>query len=423
MKEIRINNFEEKLFYEKLDNGLEIYLLPLMHKKNYIASFGVKYGSRNTKFKVNNKEYVTPGGIAHFLEHKMFERENDPFSYFEKSGTDVNAATSYDFTHYYIFGSKNFEENLKYMTNWPKNIDITEEGVEKEKGIIIEEANMYKDNPARVLNEKIKEKIFLKDPYKNKVIGTTEDIKNITKEDIELCFNSFYTPNNMFYIIVGNFDKEKALKIIKDNTKDLKPNYIIEKIYDKEPDEIDNKEETIKFNIDMPRISVAYKFNKDIFKSLNITSFQLDLYIHFLISIGLGPMSETREKWVKENLFLSSMYRITESKTHYTVEFSALSNYPDKLKEKLIEYLKDIKIDKDSFEREKKLWIANEIESISNISTMKYNIMDDILDYKEFIPNKIEIIKKLDYKTLEKLKNIIKFNEIATVKLMPKSEK
>lgn len=421
MKEININNFEEKIFYKKLENGLEVYLLPLLKKKNYMCSYGVKYGGRNTIFEVNGKEYNTPTGIAHFLEHKMFEREDDPFSFYNKTGTDVNAGTSYDFTHYYILGNSNFNNNLKYMINWLKRIDITDDLVEKEKSIILEEANMYKDSPARILNEKIKENIFKEDTYRNKVIGSDDDIKIMNKKDIELCFNSFYRPDNMFLICVGNFDKDKALSIIKENISDIKkPSQSVKKIYKKEPDEIAKKSETIKLNIDIPRISVAYKFNKNTFKNLKLSNFELDLYLHIFISIALGPTSKIREKWLKENLFISSMYRITEIDTHYVIEFSALTNYPDKLKKELLKYLNDIVLDKDSFSREKKLWIANEIESVSNINSSLYNILDDILDYKKYIPNKIDIIRNLNYENILKMKEILKFSNEVTVKLMPR---
>ena len=421
MKKIQINNFIEKIFYEKLDNGLEIYLLPLKNKKNYAATYGIKYGGRNVDFKIGDKVYKTPSGIAHFLEHKMFERDNDPFSFYEKSGTEVNASTSHDYTQYYIFGTSDFENNLEYLINWLKEIDITDELVEKEKGIILEEASMYKDSPVRILNEKIKENVFINDPYRKKVIGSDSDIKKITKEEIELCFNSFYVPNNMFLICVGNFDKDRAIEIIKkNNTK--KSSEKVEKIYGNEPDNINKVYEEIEFNIDVPRISVAYKFNKNLFNNLNILEYELDLYLHILISISLGPTSEIREKWIKQNLFLSSMYKITETNTHFVIEFSAISNKPDKLSEELTKYLIDLNIDEDSFEREKKLWISGEVEAISNIQSIKYSIMDDILDYGAYIPNKIEIIKNLN-KNLVKIKNLLVFKDKATVKLVPKTKK
>ena len=282
---------------------------------------------------------------------------------------------------------------------------------------------MYKDAPARVLNEKVKENVFVNDPYRNKVIGLDSDIKRITKEEVELCFNSFYNPSNMFLIIVGNFDKDKAIKVIKENLSDEKNSKKIEKVYDMEPDKINKKYEEIKFNIDVPRISVAYKFNKDMFKFLNISSYELDLYLHILISVALGPTSKKREEWIKKDLFLSSMYRIIENESHYVIEFSALTNSPDQLREELLRYLKDLKIDRESFDREKKLWVAGEIESISDIGSIKYNIIDDILDYGQFISNKIDIINKLDYKILEKLKKTLNFTDDVTVKLMPTKEK
>ena len=103
MREININNFEEKLYFEKLENGLLVYLVPLKNKKNFYVSFGTKYGNYNSKFKVNDKTYEMPSGIAHFLEHKLFEKEKEnPFDFYAKSGTDVNAGTSIFYTNYYF---------------------------------------------------------------------------------------------------------------------------------------------------------------------------------------------------------------------------------------------------------------------------------------------------------------------------------
>ena len=190
MKEININTFEEKLYYEKLDNGFEVYLVPLKNKNNYNISLGVKYGNCYTDFMVDGKIYKTPSGVAHFLEHKLFERENDvsPFDYYSKSGTSVNACTSILYTNYYCVGNNAFSENLDYLLKWVTNIYITDENVAKEKGIILEEERMYEDNPDRVLNERSRANLFVNDPYGKKVVGEEEDIKNITKEDLITCY-------------------------------------------------------------------------------------------------------------------------------------------------------------------------------------------------------------------------------------------
>ena len=422
MKKIQINNFKESVYYEKLENGLEVYLVPLNKKNGYYTTFGTKYGGRDIKFKSGGVLKETPTGIAHFLEHKLFEKEPDPFTFYQKSGTDVNASTSYDFTSYYIYGNKNYKQNLIYLLDWLQTLNITEELVKKEQGIILEEASMYKDNPDRVMNSKVKENVFVKDSIRNKVIGTDEDIVKITKEDLELCYNSFYNPENMFIISVGKFKPKEVIEIIKENTKDFKSVKGIEKYYEEEPDDVYKEYEEIYLNVDIPRVASAYKFNKNIFKELNIDKFSLDLYIHILINTGIGVTSDIREKWLKEELFINSSYKVTETKTHYVIEFNATSNKVDELVKELDDYLKDIKISKESFEREKKLWIAGEVKNISNVNGVAYNILDDILDYGEFIPNKIDYIRKLDYETLLKVKEILNFNNKAVVKLLPKED-
>lgn len=420
MKEYQINNFKEKLYYEKLENGLEVFLVPMKNKQNFSCMYAVKYGGRDINFKINENLVTTPTGIAHFLEHKMFERENDPFKFYQKFGTDVNASTSSDYTGYYFVGNKSFEKNLKYILNWLQKLEITEAQVKKEQGIILEEASMYKDNPDRVLYNKIKENVFIKDPIKNKVIGTDEDIVSITKEELELCFKNFYTPDNMYLIATGNINPEKAIEIIKEETSNLTKNINkLERVYEQEPNEVAKEYEQIKMNVEMPKIALAYKIPKDNFKHIKITPFELDIYLHSLLSIGLGSTSEIREKWLEENLFTSSMYRIYEIETHYIIELYATSNKSKKLIENLQKYIKDLKIDKESFEREKKLWIAHEIRTIDSPMNSLYSILDDLLDYNTVIPGKIEYIKKLDYSILEEVKKCLSFDNIAIVEILP----
>ena len=421
MKKYQINNFEETLYYEKLDNGLEIYTVPIKNKKQFTVMLITKFGGRDIHFKENEKEYNMPTGIAHFLEHKMFEREEDPFKFFQKFGSDVNAATSDDYTGYYFIGNKGFDESLKYLLNWVQDLNITKEQVEKEKGIILEEASMYKDNPNRVVYNEIRKNIYKNDPKKNQVIGTDEDIKKITKEDIMKCYESFYIPNNMILIATGNVDYKKVIEIAKKETKNYKKKDIkIEKIYNKEPNSVAKKNSNIKMNIEIPKVAVAYKINKDIFKNLNIPPLELDIYLNCLINIALGATSVTRQKWLKKKLFVDASYRISEIETHYILEFYANSNKKEELINALEEYINNLKIDRKSFEREKKLWIANEIRAVDNPLTVLYGILDDLLDYGEYIPNKIEIIKSLKYSNLEKIKELITYNNKTSVNLTPK---
>ncbi len=420
MKKIQINNFTESLYYDELSNGLKVYVVPMKNKKNFSSMIVTKYGGRDINFSIDGNSYNTPSGIAHFLEHKMFERDIDPFKFYGKFGTDVNAATSDDYTCYYFIGSKCFKKSLKYLLNWIQKLDITDEQVEKEKGIILEEASMYKDNPSRVIYNKIKENIFVNDPKKNKVIGTDEDIKSITKNDLDLCYNNFYIPNNMYLLVAGNVNPTEVFQIADSETKKFKKKETKGiPIYGKEPDNVAKQYEEIYMNIGVPKVNLSYKINKDSFKVLNLTPFELDLYLHFLINISLGVTSEIRQEWIKKELFTDAFYRISEIESHYVIEFHANSNKEEELLQSLKKYLHNLELDQDSFEREKKIWIANEIRAIENPTNTLYSILDDLLDYNCFISNKIECIKNLSFSTLLKVRDLINYDNEIIIKILP----
>ena len=424
MDKIKINNFEESLYYEELKNGLKVYVVPIKNKKSFSAMLVTKYGGRDICFSINGKTHNTPPGIAHFLEHKMFEQKEDPFTFYGKFGSDVNASTSDDYTCYYFAGSKCFKKSLKYLLNWIQKIDINDELVEKEKGIILEEASMYKDNPARVMYNKIKENIYVNDPKKNKTIGEDKDIKSITKEQLELCYNTFYVPNNMYLLVSGNINPDEIFAIAKEETKNFIPlKEKVEKIYNEEPDKVAKKNEIIHMNISTPKVSVSYKINKNCFKDIKITPLEFDLYINFLINISLGVTSLIKQKWIEKNLLVDSFYRILETESHYVISLQATTSKPDELIKSLEEYIKDLKIDKESFEREKKILIASEIRSVESPMNTIYNVLDDILDYQEFIPNKIEYIRNLDYDILNKIKEKIDKKNKTVLKILPLQSK
>lgn len=423
MEKIRINNFKEHLYYEKLDNGLRIFMLPITNKKSFSAALVTKYGGRDLEFKIDGKEHKTPTGIAHFLEHKMFEREEDPFTFYNKTGTSVNAVTSEEYTSYYFMGNKSFKKNLAYLLNWIQSLHIDQDKVKKEQGIILEEASMYKDNPSRVLFTKLRENLYKEDGIKNKVIGTDEDIVSITLDELNLCYDSFYSPNNMFLIVTGNIKPKEVLSIVKENTKNwMNKNKKIEKIRREEPDAVNKEYDEISMNIGTPKVAVAYKINKDLFRDLKLDPFKLDLYLHSLINISLGTSSDTRQKWLDENLFTSATYKISEIESHYTIEFYANTNKENELINNLEKYIVDLKIDEESFERAKKGWIANEIKDLDDDRAALYYVLDDILDYDKFIHNKAELIKTSTFDELLKVKDCLSFINKSILKIVPKEK-
>ena len=415
MKKINLKGLEMDCFQETLENGLEVYMLPYENKKNYFISFATRYGSDIVSFTDGKGKKITPPlGVAHFLEHKMFEQESgeDPFSFFSASGTDSNASTSFDNTQYICYGTKEFAKNLRYLLHFVNSPYYTDHNVNKEKGIIAEEIKMYEDMPDFQLEMKLRECIYKKHPRRIDIAGTVDEINKITKEDLYACYSNYYVPNNMFVLIVGNFDKEEALKIIEDELGYKKKSKLPKKEKIEEPLEVYHKEATLKKDIEIPKLAYGLKVS---LKGFPITDLELDLYLHMLTTILFGASSEFREKARQEKL-LSSMYIDWESVEDKRVfYFMASTNEPEKLKKAIIEEFKKKNISEEAFNRIKKVWIANEVRMIDNINDAVSNLYDDIIKYKEIIPNKIDIIRKLKMKTLKEIIKEIDFNNTSTV--------
>ncbi len=329
-------------YVDTLSNGLEIYMLPYDNKKNYFISYATRFGSDVLEFTGQSKTtYVPPLGIAHFLEHKMFEQESgeDPFTFFSESGTDANASTSFDNTQYICYGTKEFSKNLRYLLNYVNSPYYTDENVNKEKGIIAEEINMYEDMPDFQLEMKLRECVYKKHPRKIDIAGTVEEIERITKEDLYACYNHFYVPNNMFILIVGNFKKEEALAIIEEELNSKKKVALpkIKKII--EPEKVNQKEDVLKGDIEVPKVAFGLKVPV---KNISLKDLELDLYLNILTTILFGSSSLFRER-ARQDKLLSGLYMEWETVEDYKVFYlTASSIHPEKWIAEIKKELKNI---------------------------------------------------------------------------------
>jgi len=423
MKKINLKGLDMDCYTETLENGLEIYMLPYDQKKNYFISYATRFGSDVLEFTDQKKKTTTPPlGIAHFLEHKMFEQETgeDPFTFFSESGTDANASTSFDSTQYICYGTKEFAKNLRYLLSYVNSPYYTDSNVNKEKGIIAEEIKMYEDMPDFKLEMKLRECIYKKHPRRIDIAGTVEEIEKITKEDLYACYNNFYIPNNMFILIVGNFKKEEALSIIRDELEDKKKVSLpkVKKMI--EPEKVNDKEYTMEEDIEVPKIAFGLKVPT---KNISLKDLELDLYLNILTTILFGSSSSFRER-VRQEKLLSGMYMEWENIEDYrTFYLTASTIYVERLLTEIKKELKNIEIKEEDFNRIKKVWIANEVRIIDNIDATVSNLYDDILKYHQIIPNKIEMIKNMKLKTLKDLISKIDFQNTSVVKMISKKEK
>ena len=418
MKTIDLKGLDISCYTAKLDNGLDIYLLPYKNKKNYFISYATRFGSDVLEFTdEDDVDRKPPLGIAHFLEHKMFEQEDgvDPFTYFSNSGTDSNASTSFDNTQYICYGTKNFSDNLRFLLSFVNNPYYTNDNVNKEKGIIAEEINMYNDIPDFKLEMKLRECLYKTHPRRIDIAGTVEEINKITKEDLYACYKNFYVPNNMFVLVVGNFDKEEALNIITEEVEHRNKKKLpkIKKV--QEQIQVNKKEFTIKEQTEVPKLAYGLKIST---KRIKLDSFELDLYLNMLTTILFGASSPFREKCRQEKL-LNSLDIEWESVDNFrTFYLMANTINPDDLEKALKEEIKNINLDKSTFQRIKKVWIANEVKMIDNINATVNNIYNNILIYNKIIPNRIDTIKKMKLDTLKELIKDIDFNNNSIVKMI-----
>ena len=419
---IKLKDLDINIYKEILDNGLEVYLVPMENKKNYYINYATKYGSEISEFiPVGESDYVkVPDGVAHFLEHKMFEQASgiDPFTFFSESGTDSNAATSYDSTQYICLGNKNFDNNLSYLLKFVNSPYFTDKNVEKEKGIIAEELNMYSDIPEYQLENKLRENIYKNHPRRIDIGGTVESINKITKDDLYLCYNNFYSPNNMFLIIAGNFNKDKALEIVNKEMNDItnKGNAKIKVI--KEPDKVNKAyEEIINNNISLSKVEIGLKLNYSKFK---FDEKILDLYLNMISAIKFGSSSLFREI-IRDNNICNNIYYEWETTSKHKV-FYLMGNCidPDRFIEEVKNEFSNSNISEDDFKRIKKVWIANIVRNYDDVEGLLDSLYDDVIKYGDIIDNKIQLIKKLKYKDLISIYNRIDFNNISIVKMIGK---
>mgnify|MGYP004513124605 FL=1 len=424
MKAIDLKGLDQTLYYEKLENGLEVYMLPYKNKSNYTMHYLTKYGSIQTTFiPYGEKEKITvPDGIAHFLEHKMFEQEDgvDPFTYAAKTGTYSNASTNFECTRYYFEGNQAFQDNLNYLLDFVGSPYFTDENVEKEKGIIAEEIKQYDDEVEWVFEEEMKKALLQKDNHRVDIAGTIESINTITKEDLYNTYYTFYQPSNMFLVISGDFKVEDAINTIKNNEtlRNAKTNFKVKVFQEEEPLAVNEKIKELEFNVVNTKVGYGIKIPIKHIKD----KYLFNLYIGLMLSIKFGLSSVFREKLKKEQL-MTSFYMEREIVGEYLiVVFKADSETPFELIEEIKKELANIEIPEEEINRLKKVWISSEVIMIDNINMSLENIVDDIIEFGDIIPNKVEIFRSLNKKDYDKILSSIDFSNSSTVIIRPKEK-
>ena len=391
MKIIESSKIKEKAYIEKLENGMDIIIIP---KKNAIKKYiiwGTHFGSIDNHFIMPNtgEEVYIPDGVAHFLEHKMFEQPNGTNSLdtLMALGIDANAYTTNDHTAYLFECTDNFYEGLDELMDYVQHPYFTEENVEKEKGIIGQEIGMYDDDPGWQLYMNAMDCMYKENPIKIDIAGTVESISKITPDVLYKCYNTFYNPANMTMVVCGDFEPEKLLEEIKKRLIKKENQGEIKRIYAKEEKEIKQKEKEVSMELSNPLFLIGYKDNVE-----NKENFvKRHIAIEILLNMIIGKSSELYKKLYEENILLNEPnfdYEFSNEYAHITI--SGQSRNPRKVYEELTKQVKlyiENGLDNEHFTRIKK--------KIYGDYAIEYNSVADIA--RMFLADKMKGINSFDY--------------------------
>ncbi|CAG7624089.1 EF-P 5-aminopentanol modification-associated protein YfmH [Paenibacillus allorhizosphaerae] len=398
MEVIPYPHVRETLYTEQLPNGLTVVILPKEGFQKTYATFTTKYGSIDNTFQVEGgeKQHV-PDGIAHFLEHKMFEEPTgDIFSVFAAQGASANAFTSFDRTAYLFSATGQIKENLTTLINFVQNPYFTDANVEKEKGIIGQEIKMYEDNPDWRSYFGLIETMYHKHPVHIDIAGTIESISKITKEMLYDCYHTFYHPSNMILFVVGGVNPEEIMELIRanQNGKSYDAQGKIHRYFEDEPATVNAPKKVTVLPVSLPKCLFGCKEPDQPLRGKEMLKRELAMKV--LLDLLLSPSSAIYQKLYDEQLIsdnFGSEYNIAEGYA-FSV-FGGDTKDPDRMISMVQEEIDKVKasgVNAADFERSKKkkigafLRLLNSPEAIANQFTQyRFKAIDlfDILPVYE----------------------------------------
>ena len=305
LKKMYDSIIDETVYYQVLDNGLPVYIMPKKGFRKKYVSFATSYGSVDNQFRdFESSEIVTvPDGIAHFLEHKMFDdAKMNVFDRFASYGANVNAYTSYTMTNYFFDTADNFDQCLNLLLDFVQTLYLTEESVEKEKKIIAQEILMYEDDPDWIGYLTLLQALFHQHPVREDIAGTVDSVYQTKKEQIEQCYKTFYHPGNMILFVAGDLDPEQVLETVRQNQvkKDYEFHPPVEHILQEEPEEVFKRRVENEMAVSRPICNIGFKERKTGIGGDALL--KRDLVTNILIQILFGKSSELYQNLYEQGI-------------------------------------------------------------------------------------------------------------------------
>ncbi|MFZ5965860.1 MAG: EF-P 5-aminopentanol modification-associated protein YfmH [Bacillota bacterium] len=404
---IESKTLQEQMLYKQFDNGLKVFFVPKAGYTKQYAIFATNYGSNDSKFKIQGTEQAieVPDGIAHFLEHKLFEEpEGSIFDKFSQLGSNPNAYTNFTSTCYLFSCTDKFYENLALLIQFVQRPYFTDENVAKEKGIIEQEIRMYDDNPTWKVFFNALKAMYHQHPVKIDIAGTVESINRITKEDLYRCHEIFYTPSNMILFVVGDVKWEELLKVVDKNiqNKVIGVQGEIERVYPIEPDTVVQSYIENKLAVSIPLFNIAFKEKNNGQRGQELLI--KDISTKLILDMVFGKSSDLYNHLYETGLINETFEHEYTGEIDYGYSMiGGESKNPQKVLDTVRKHIQELKktgLNREDFERIKRKQIGNHLSyfnSVEFIATtfVAYYFKDiNLFDY-------IDMLKNIAFETVE----------------------
>ena len=408
MKKIECTKIKEEAYIENLENGMKVIIIPKHNLDKKYIIWGTHFGSIDNRFIMpkTGEEVFIPDGVAHFLEHKMFEQPDGTNSLdtLMALGLDANAYTTNNHTAYLFECTNNFYEGLDELMDYVQHPYFTDENVEKEKGIIGQEIKMYDDEPGWQLYMNALDCMYKNNPIKIDIAGSIESISEITPDVLYKCYNTFYNPSNMIMVVCGDFDPNKLLEEIKNRLVKKEEQGEIKRIYPEKEMGINKTYKEDKMEVSLPIFAVGYKDDE----GMNEEIVKKHIAIEILLNMIIGKSSDSYKELYEKGYLISEPdldYEFAEEYAHVLI--SGQSKDPNIIKEKIEQtvekYIKE-GLSEEHFNRIKKKIYGDYVAEYNSVGDIARMFLSDSM--KKI--NSFDYIEKYNEVTKEYAENVLK---------------
>ena len=421
MSEIRNNILNESYQLIETDSGLKIAVYNMPGYNAVHAVFATNFGSVDRSFVMNGERYDIPAGVAHFLEHKMFENEDgDAFEKYAKTGANANAFTGFDKTCYIFTATENVDESMDILLSFVTTPYFTPQTVEKEQGIIGQEIKMYDDSPNWRLLFGVLEGLFINHTIRDDIAGTVESISHITDKMLYDCAKAFYSPSQMLLAVAGNITADRVLSAC-DRAGFKYEKLEVQRLKTEEPDEINYTEKSINMPVSVPMVAVGFKE-----KMSDPVTLKEEIAGEIIMDILTGPTSRLFTRLYDENIVNGTFEgEILSGDDYYATIISGETRQPGILIAEIrdaVENLKTNGISEDDFITSKNAMYGSMVMDFESVEEVATNIAGAHFKGR----NVYSALEQLSALTLEdvnnQLKNMFREDKKTVFTVMPMEE-